>query len=791
MSKTRGEDVRRALWINRVQRLCLLEADTLDDGMAATDIFLSTQPFPDEVEIEREDEDDNSDPPLPVDLNAFFAHDIHNRQAQGILNRSLQAAKGLTVAARKDLATALKRKDSGAAIIKFIDKYRLQLAKLLTVTQLASLLEGAREVAAKVPTLADFPGAVPPPPSLEPHQVITLVDRLEQLKGDARASAIYKLPTDQQVYVQQVLAAKEALPPIIPPKFTPPSPPPGAPDGIHFSTIDEAVRALAEKNVMTRQRFDALDAAARAKAFTVAGVDAQDTLTKIRDSLSENVRTGADYETWKQKVLDDVDTGTFLSEGHMETVFRTNVQTAFSDGQQTVLNHPMVRQGFPYSTYDSIHDNRRRVNHGRLEKLGIGGTNIYRINDPVFQTFRPPWDYQDRCGWTPLTVRQAAERGIKEAQQWLDIGVEPSPPAFVAMPDFQPPPGFQRAVSFAPLSVQLSMQSIMVFAQKTEEETESSLLYGSSEGAGPGSTGATDTAREPSEDKRTTKIERRARSKMKTTREKRKNQTFKRNRSKKNWSRSISLAAHDVSGEARDKLGEWTAGANQPAANKNTAGTQTPKPVESLHRKQLRKQFAEHLGRAKLTDEQRGKYAQAMVHVLDQMSDTALERVSKHTQFVSFHGSHDDMNNHIVQHFNEFPKLQASIKSGTKVGGLYVRRTGKNKVSGLVLDGDAPSTDPGYNTPASELYSHELMHAVDGPHLEISTSAEWQAAWQNEIVARKKISGYASKNEQEGLAEFGRLLYAAKTETRQKHLGNVHTIYPQCVAVLKKYGVIQ
>ena len=75
-------------------------------------------------------------------LSVFFSHDIANRQAQGILNRSLKAAKGLSIAARKDLTIALKRgaMDSGEAILKFIEKYRIQLAKLLTTTQLASVL---------------------------------------------------------------------------------------------------------------------------------------------------------------------------------------------------------------------------------------------------------------------------------------------------------------------------------------------------------------------------------------------------------------------------------------------------------------------------------------------------------------------------------------------------------------------------------------------------------------------------------------------------------------------------
>lgn len=365
----------------------------------------------------------SSKPSARLSISAFFSYDIHNRQAQGILNRSLKSAKGLSAAAKKDLTTALKRSDSGEAILAFIHKYRLQLAKLLTATQLASVLEGAQEVANKVPPLGTVP--VEGLPVVEQERIVS-------------------------------------LPPT--PPFTPPKPLADSPEEIHFPTIEEAVKNLAERNVLTRPQYDALEAAARAKAFTVANVSAEETLTKIRDSLSANVREGADYATWREKVLEDVDQGTFMSEAHQENVFRTNVQSAFSDGQMVVLQHPLVRSGFPYSAYNAIHDDRVRENHLALEHHGIQETNIYRNDDPVFQLFRPPWDYNDRCSWTPITVQHAAEKGIKEAQEWVRTGVEPAERAFVPMPPFAPPEGFQRAITAAPLSIRLSLQSMAAFS---------------------------------------------------------------------------------------------------------------------------------------------------------------------------------------------------------------------------------------------------------------------------------------------------------------------------------------
>lgn len=337
---------------------------------------------------------------------AAFSFDIFNRRAQGILNQALKASKKLTGAARKELKALLAKltpRTAGPEILQFLSKYRLRLAELLGETQLASILEGAREVAERLPAL---------PPTAD------------------QAAPPLQLPlSPSQKY--------------------------------SFPIIEEAAKLLAEKRLVSRPVFDRLSAVTRLKSLAVAGVDVTETLAKIRDTLSESITEDTDYEEWREKVLARVDEGTFLSDAHMEVVFRNNIQAAFSDGQMGVLQLPLVRNGFPYAAYESIHDDRRREEHGELEKRGINQTNVYRVEDPVFQIFRPPWDHNDRCSWIPLTIQQAAERGVKEAQRWLESGVEPVSPAYVEMPPFQPPPGFVRPI--LPPAAALSLESLAAF----------------------------------------------------------------------------------------------------------------------------------------------------------------------------------------------------------------------------------------------------------------------------------------------------------------------------------------
>lgn len=443
-----------------------------DDAYEQALDYLTSQKQPEREPGEEENSprrksNKTSDEPIPFSLDAFFAHDIENRKAQSILNRTVAISKKLTQSARKDLSISLRTADPyelSQALLKFIGKYRAQLADLLTTTQLASLLEGAREVAKSIPIIPNFPNVTNPPATLEPERALELLDRLREMDTPAREEAIYNLPPDQQTFARQGLLAQQqgGEPPVS--GFVPQTPPSGEAERVHYPIIDEAARELSQKNVMTREQFDRLDSAARQKAFTVAQVESLETMNKIRDVMAETVKDGVDVETFRERILEAVDEGTFMSDAHLENVYRTNVQTAFSDGQMAVLQHPFVRSGFPYASYEAIDDDRVEPDHLALMTLGIGGTNIYRLDDPVFMLFRPPWRWCCRCGWIPMTIRQAARHGIEEAKIWMQTGIEPVEKAFVKMPDFRPPAGFVRSLSGAPLSIQLSCVSMEVLS---------------------------------------------------------------------------------------------------------------------------------------------------------------------------------------------------------------------------------------------------------------------------------------------------------------------------------------
>lgn len=213
-------------------------------------------------------------------------------------------------------------------------------------------------------------------------------------------------------------------------------------DSVTFPALEKAVNKLLEKSIVTRDEFDALQAAARDNAFTVSGLQTESAIEKVREAVARQVQTGGTLRDFRQDVAESIGRSD-LAPHHIENIYRTNVQRAFAEGQETIQSHPVVHAAFPYARYDAIHDGRVRENHLALETLGLNGTNVYRVDDPMWSYFTPPHDFSCRCAKTFLTVKQAAKLGVLEAKRWDRTGEPPSNPEWrIDHIPFRPEDGF-------------------------------------------------------------------------------------------------------------------------------------------------------------------------------------------------------------------------------------------------------------------------------------------------------------------------------------------------------------
>lgn len=310
-----------------------------------------------------------------------------------IIGQGTIAAETVAAELRRRLAAQLARNPLAPIQQQLViarnvlEQFEPLLADALTQTQLASWLEGVTEV------VGTLPG-----------------DVLDQLRRGIQ---------------REILTAPEPAtigPPLAPSNLDSVN----WPDEpvVRFPKIDKAVEDLAGRNVMLRDEFDQLAGDLKAKAFTVARQSSEETVGKIRDTLADVVREGETRREFSRRIRESLDESE-IGAGHLENVFRTNVMSSYAQGQEQLMGSPVVRGVFPFASYTPIHDDRVRPEHRLLEELGLEGTNIYWSDDPVWRYITPPVDFQCRCAKAGLSVRQAAQRGLQLAKDWLATGERP------------------------------------------------------------------------------------------------------------------------------------------------------------------------------------------------------------------------------------------------------------------------------------------------------------------------------------------------------------------------------
>ena len=193
--------------------------------------------------------------------------------------------------------------------------------------------------------------------------------------------------------------------------------------------VENAAMRLMERGIMTRPQFDAAKQSAQREAFTIAGDLGTQTIDRMRYLLYQELSEGPSLKGFENRINESLGTSP-IAPGHLENVYRTNLQAAYRDGRETLRRQPLVAAAFPYQAYFAVHDRRARNTHRMMETLGLNGTNVYRSDDPVWDYFTPPWDYNCRCGVRLMTLEQAAQAGVQEAIEWLRTGRPPINPEY-------------------------------------------------------------------------------------------------------------------------------------------------------------------------------------------------------------------------------------------------------------------------------------------------------------------------------------------------------------------------
>ena len=241
--------------------------------------------------------------------------------------------------------------------------------------------------------------------------------------------------------------------------------------------VRSAVQRLQSRDVLLPGEVQARLERARRQAGEGARRQVEATVQRLQDALTESVEEGSTVEAFRGKIAEVLEDQSFLAERHVETVFRSNVMEAHSQARlELVHRDPQISALYPYIAYYATHDDRVRENHKKLETLGLDGTNIYRADDPTFLRFMPPWEWNCRCLWRPVSVAQAARAGVQEAIRWQETGVAPTMPQHVTPPDFAPDPAYERQLGGDdPVGTILSVESVVELATEDDRVERDAL----------------------------------------------------------------------------------------------------------------------------------------------------------------------------------------------------------------------------------------------------------------------------------------------------------------------------
>ncbi|QSX32474.1 minor capsid protein [Shewanella avicenniae] len=157
-------------------------------------------------------------------------------------------------------------------------------------------------------------------------------------------------------------------------------------------------------------------------AFTVAKMMNIDLLSAIKSELEKALASGTTLDTfratlipllqqkgwWGKKDIVGPD-GTVItiqlgSASRLETIFRTNLQSAYSAGHWAGIQENA--EDMPYLMYDAVDDSKTRPEH-----LGFDG-KVYPIDAKFWQTHFPPNDYNCRCGVIQMDADDVKANGL-------------------------------------------------------------------------------------------------------------------------------------------------------------------------------------------------------------------------------------------------------------------------------------------------------------------------------------------------------------------------------------------
>jgi len=180
--------------------------------------------------------------------------------------------------------------------------------------------------------------------------------------------------------------------------------PPADPD-----KFEEAIEAFRKRVPMTRKEWDALTEAQREHAFMVSEVARADVVSELCEAVDKAIEHGTTFAEFKDGVGELLESSWGGPKpGRLETIFRTNVQTAYNAGRHAVFSAPAVRKARPYLRFDGVEDDRQ------TDICEACNGVVLPADDPYWNSHTPPLHFNCRSTVVALSSDEADDEGVTD-----------------------------------------------------------------------------------------------------------------------------------------------------------------------------------------------------------------------------------------------------------------------------------------------------------------------------------------------------------------------------------------
>lgn len=198
----------------------------------------------------------------------------------------------------------------------------------------------------------------------------------------------------------------------------------------------QAIAYMKGKGLTTTFNWQQLVGEEHARAFTVAKMMDADLLATVKESLDAAQAAGKPFQQWadeliptlqakgwwgRKSMVDPLTGNTIMAQlgspSRLQTIYRTNMQTAYMAGQwDSIVDQAELA---PFLLYDAVDDFRTRTEHAGWDGV------ILPITDAWWQTHYPPNGWNCRCTVVQLSQDDLDDLGLSVTATAPNAGTVP------------------------------------------------------------------------------------------------------------------------------------------------------------------------------------------------------------------------------------------------------------------------------------------------------------------------------------------------------------------------------